>query len=270
MSGWIKLHRSMLDWEWWEDHNTTRLFIWMLMKANHKPKRWRGISIDAGQFVSGRQVISDATGISERSVRTSINKLKATGELTTKTTNRFTVYTLENWGKYQIDDEEATSQLTSQASLKRPATDQQPTTNKNDKKEKKEKKSFQPPTFDELKAYCESKGFGHIAQKAYDYYSVGNWTDGNGKQIKSWKRKLISVWFDEEKNPKPKTMQSLFGGMENPDAVRKALDVQGDVAGVESTRTGKAGAGLADSLARKLAGGLPEANEDDNNTVEGA
>ena len=27
MEGWIKLHRKITTWEWWDDHNTTRLFV---------------------------------------------------------------------------------------------------------------------------------------------------------------------------------------------------------------------------------------------------
>ena len=33
MSGWIKLHRSTTEWEWYSDHNTTRLFIHLLING---------------------------------------------------------------------------------------------------------------------------------------------------------------------------------------------------------------------------------------------
>jgi len=48
-SGWIKLHRKLLDWEWYDDVNTTRVFLHLLMVANHKDNNWRGITIKRGQ-----------------------------------------------------------------------------------------------------------------------------------------------------------------------------------------------------------------------------
>ena len=65
------------------------------------------------------------TGISERSIRTCLENLKATNELTIKTTNQFSVITIVNYEKYQIKGDEATS--------KPPTSDQQPTTSKNNK-----------------------------------------------------------------------------------------------------------------------------------------
>jgi len=35
----------MLDWEWYDDINTKVLFIHLLIKANWKEKKWRGIKI---------------------------------------------------------------------------------------------------------------------------------------------------------------------------------------------------------------------------------
>ena len=42
-SGWIKLHRNILQWEWWDDRNTRDLFLVALLLANHKEKKmaWR-------------------------------------------------------------------------------------------------------------------------------------------------------------------------------------------------------------------------------------
>lgn len=61
------------------------------------------------------------------------------------------------------------------------------------------KNSFVPPTLEEMAIYCKSKGYNiECANKAYDYYTEMGWTDNNGKQVKSWKGKLISTWFRDE------------------------------------------------------------------------
>ena len=133
-SGWIKLHRILVEWEWFKTPNMVHFWIYCLLKANHEPKPWQGIMIERGQFASGRESLSANIGISERSVRTCIDRLKLTNELTTKQYPKFTVFTINSWEKYQIkesDDQHVDKQTTRQ----RPANDQQTTTNKNDKNE---------------------------------------------------------------------------------------------------------------------------------------
>jgi len=60
-----------------------------------------------------------------------------------------------------------------------------------------------PPTSEEFNSFCLENGFEHIAKKAFDYYSGNDWKDNQNKKVKNWKLKLQSVWFDENKNPKP-------------------------------------------------------------------
>lgn len=85
--GFIKLHRKILEWEWYNDLNTFKLFVHCLLKANYIDKKWKGKEIKRGSFVSGRIELSKETGISQQSIRTSITKLKSTSNLTIKSTN---------------------------------------------------------------------------------------------------------------------------------------------------------------------------------------
>ena len=52
MSDYIKLYRSLIDWEWYKNINTKVLFIHMLLKANWKDGRFEGKIIPRGSFVS--------------------------------------------------------------------------------------------------------------------------------------------------------------------------------------------------------------------------
>lgn len=72
-------------------------------------------------------------------------------------------------------------------------------------KRQKDNKDFIVPTFEEFFAYCEEKGFDHVAKRAFDYYSANDWKDNQNNPVKNWKLKLQSVWFDEQRNPKPIT-----------------------------------------------------------------
>lgn len=127
--GWIKLHRSLLEWGWWDDANTTRLWLYILLTANHKQKEWHGVTIKAGQLLTGRKALSEATGLSERNIRTSLSKLESTGEITLKTTNKFTVITVIKWAQFQLSNNGSDQQTTNN----RPTTDQQVTTTKKEK-----------------------------------------------------------------------------------------------------------------------------------------
>lgn len=101
MKGWICLHRQLLDWEWYSDINTKTLFIHCLLKANHKPKKWQGMDVPAGGFITGRKVLSVETGLSEQQVRTSLTRLKSTSDITITSTSKYSLVTLTNWASYQ-------------------------------------------------------------------------------------------------------------------------------------------------------------------------
>ncbi len=114
-TGWVKLHRKIQSWEWYSDGNTFRLFIHLLLCANHKSKKWRGVLVGRGQLVTGRQSLSARLNLSERAIRTAFSHLRATGEIAVKTTNKYSIVTILNFDTYQTPEME---------------TDQQPTINK--------------------------------------------------------------------------------------------------------------------------------------------
>lgn len=101
MIGWIKLHRKFLDWEWYNDANTTRLFIHLLLKANSEVAEWHGTTLNPGQLITGRKILANELNLSERQIRTSLSRLKTTSEIAIKTTNKFSIVTICNWESYQ-------------------------------------------------------------------------------------------------------------------------------------------------------------------------
>lgn len=66
------------------------------------------------------------------------------------------------------------------------------------------------PSLNEVVLYFKENDFPeYLAKKFFDYYSVNDWKDSNGKKISSWKQKAQSVWFKEENKPakpNPKTI----------------------------------------------------------------
>ena len=110
--GFIFLHRRFLDWEWYGEPNMVALFIHILLSANYEAKRWKGIEIERGQFITSLQSLSDAIGVSVMKVRTCLKRLEETGEITTKTTNKYSVITICKYDSYQSQNSDANKQIT--------------------------------------------------------------------------------------------------------------------------------------------------------------
>lgn len=105
-NGWIKLHRQFIDWEWYSDANMVRLFLHLLLAANHKDAKWRGTVVKKGQLITSLGSLSEQTGLTVKQVRTALGKLQETGELGKQSGNQFTVVTVCNYEKYQQRDGE--------------------------------------------------------------------------------------------------------------------------------------------------------------------
>lgn len=101
MEGWIKIHRSLLDWEWYPDTNCVRLALHFLLKANFQPKKWQGITVGRGQLVTSRGQLSEETGIRQTTIRAALDKLVNCGFITKSATNRYTIVTICNYDSYQ-------------------------------------------------------------------------------------------------------------------------------------------------------------------------
>ena len=93
MSGYISLHRKLLDWEWYNDNNTKILFIHCLLKANWEDKNWQGILIKRGSFITSIETLSNELKLTNQSIRTSLSKLEKTNEIIKKSTKYFSFKT---------------------------------------------------------------------------------------------------------------------------------------------------------------------------------
>lgn len=118
--GYIRLYRSLSTWEWYRDDACLRLLIHLLMRVNWKPARWRGINIEPGSTVTSMEQLADSLGWTRSKLRRTMDKLKSSGDVTTKAANKWTAITLVNWAKYQRDDHQSGLQPGQLAANKRP------------------------------------------------------------------------------------------------------------------------------------------------------
>ena len=136
--GYIKLWRSMLTWEWYDDPPTKDVYLHLILTASISPSIWHGIEIPRGSLVSSYRKIAKQTGLTIQQARTAISHLETTGEITRSAHSKFTVFTLNNYDKFQEVTQKSTSKShkNQQASPNQPTSNQQQ--NKKDKKDKKE------------------------------------------------------------------------------------------------------------------------------------
>jgi hypothetical protein len=134
--GWIKLHRSLIKWEWFSDSKVSHLFLYILLNATHNEYKWKGKIFTKGQMPFGRDKASIETGLSIQNIRTALKKLELTNEITIDSSRQGTVITVVNWDKYQGDSDKPTSKSTDD----QPTANQRLTTTKNDKNDNNDKK----------------------------------------------------------------------------------------------------------------------------------
>lgn len=196
----IKLSRSMLKWQWFAVDGMLNVWIYLLLNARYEDGYVFGVLVKRGQVIAGRKKIAIETGLSERTVRTCLSRLKSTNEIAIETTNRYSIITILKWEEYQSKKIKPTNQATNEPTSDRPASDQQATTNK-EYKEYKERKNkdiksntaFIPPSFDQVLQYAfEKNQTKALAQKFFDYFTAGDWFDAKGEKVKNWKQKFIT------------------------------------------------------------------------------
>ena len=137
-NGYIKLFRRFLEWEWYDDNNTKVLFMHLLLTANWKTKKWHGVTIKRGQLITSQTHLAKQTHLSRQQVRTSLDKLKSTNDITIETTATYTIITIKNYNKYQ-DNNQVDNQVVTKS---QPSSNQVVTTTKERKKDKKERNTY--------------------------------------------------------------------------------------------------------------------------------
>lgn len=120
-NGFIKLHRSLLKWEWYDDPKTKILFIHLLLTVNYKDMAWQGKRIRRGSRATSYAELSKETGLSVREIRTGLKHLESTGEVTRSTFPKYTVITIKNYGRFQQVTSKTTEETTSNVTSKRQA-----------------------------------------------------------------------------------------------------------------------------------------------------
>ena len=193
ITGYVNLFRSFINWEWFSVPNMVTVFIYCLLKANFKDKSWRGNLIKRGSFITSYDTISKDTKLSVQSIRTCLNRLEQTKEITKISTSQFTVLTICNYDSYQ----------SYKVVANKPSTNEQQTNNKpstTTKKVKKEKNTI--PILKEFSEYAINKSLevgyeldDSLIKLKYESWKENDWSTGGKKSRKiiNWKATLLNT-----------------------------------------------------------------------------
>ena len=149
-SGWIVISKKLLKWQWFHKPNMVQLWIYFLLRANWHQSKWEGLTIERGQVVTGLKRIRKDTGLSIQSIRTCIERLKSTGEITIKSTNKYSIITIRNYNQYQ--DKPGAQQHADQHADQQ-TNNKRTTTSNNNNNKNTNTKAAPPPFFEESFPY---------------------------------------------------------------------------------------------------------------------
>ena len=105
MEGYVKLFRQITEWEWYCEPNTLRLFLHLLIKANHKDVKWNGMDIKRGQLFISTDTLSRQLNLTNKQIRGAKDRLIRSGELTQFGASKGTMITICKYDSYQSIEE---------------------------------------------------------------------------------------------------------------------------------------------------------------------
>lgn len=118
MSSWIKLHRSLKDWEWYDDKNAVLLLIHLLVSVNYEDKKWHGNEVKAGSLITSWTNLSKECGLTVKQTRVAMKKLEECGEVARLRADKWQVVTLIKWEKLQCTENKRAGKRADKGQLK--------------------------------------------------------------------------------------------------------------------------------------------------------
>ena len=209
MSGWIKLHRKLIDNPIFDNAELLRVWIWCLLKASHKGYNQlvglTEVELKEGQFITGRFSGSKELRINPSTFYKYLKTLEKLKMIELNSNNKMTIVTIAKWAVYQLDEIESYQQNNNNVST----TYQQNNTNKNDKNDKNEKELYK-----DIVEYLNektNKSYKHSSkatQRLIDARLNEGFTIDDFKKVIDNKTK---AWINDSKMNEYLRPQTLFG-----------------------------------------------------------
>ena len=199
----VKVDRNIVNWRWYQDANTIRVFLHLIINANIVDHDFERITVHRGEIVTSIPSLANSLNMSVQAVRTALGHLKLTGEITCRRYHHYQVISIPGYDRYQavstvrstVKSQSANSQI----------TDNQHQSKNIRKKEGKEGKNSSradtttirvPPSADDISAYCRENGLSTDIDAFIRFNESRGWMRGNRK-VKDW-RPLLAQWIAKD------------------------------------------------------------------------
>ena len=101
--GYIRLHRSLMEWHY--SNNPSMLAVWthLLMLAEYEDCQYEGVTVHRGELLVSQQWLAQKVGISEKQLRLCLRKLEEDNEISKKRAGKRTIISILKYADYQSD-----------------------------------------------------------------------------------------------------------------------------------------------------------------------
>jgi hypothetical protein len=200
-NGWIKLHRKTLDNPIvMKDTDYLAVWMWLLLNATHSDHdtiyEGERITLKAGQFITGRKIISKELKINESKIQRILKTFEIEQQIEQQTNPRCRLISILRWTDYQLDEQQSEQQVNNKRTL--------------NNKTKNNKKDIYAQEFEKLwllvpkkvskkKAY--QKYIKAVEKKNHDeiYIAFKNQVDNNWKDTDPKFTPALDVWLNNER-----------------------------------------------------------------------
>lgn len=153
-SGWIKLHRKILEHPRANDPDWGWLWVNILALASHEPKDvifgGERITLNPGEFTTGRKKLASLSGVSESKVQRLLSVFESEHQIEQRSDRQCRLIKVKNWNEYQQSEQRNEQRLNND----RTTSEQRVNTNKEIKENKEIKKyNISPHDFQSFVEY---------------------------------------------------------------------------------------------------------------------
>lgn len=202
-STFVKIDRNIVSWRWFQNKNTLIVWLWLLMAANIEDHDFEHDTIHRGEVATSRKTISVATGLTEREVRTALNHLKETGEVSVRIRPKYQVISILNYALYQ-DNTSGKKSGSGPAGVRQKSGSGPQSKKVRNKEGKNEKNSCGdttttirvPPLREDVDTYCRENCISTDVDAFISYNAARGWKRGKIKAA-DW-RPLLMQWVSKD------------------------------------------------------------------------
>ena len=196
MSGWVKVHRSILNhWLYTEDRVFSRFEAWndILLTVNYVDKqamiKGKLYTIKRGESILSFESWAKRWNWDKTKVRRFLKLLESDAMVVIKSDNKTTHLTVCNYELYQ--DERNADETQTKRKRNSNATQTKPTKEREEREEGKEGESVKPALSDLLVFMSKEEG-----QRFLNHYNANGWKVGRNKMV-DWKQ-AAEKWANNE------------------------------------------------------------------------